>query len=221
MMKWRSADPTTRRWCATCLNWLAKWNGSPGKRVSRPDALAPIASRLYGKRNSFRPRCCPPMVSATSPWTSRSASYPSPTWGETLSTSSAYRTVSSELPRRRGREGLVGSHVCRARDGNAARDSQVRDGYRAGFFPIERASGAATHQGPLLFDLLRSFQPCRARTHLLQCRDAIATAGLRKRVPATRRGWITFGNVPGFHLRTARRAACPRRLRSVCDRRSS
>jgi hypothetical protein len=93
--------------------------------------------------------------------------------------------------------------------------------FSAGSFPVERASGAATHQGPLLFDLVRSFQPCHAGTHLLQYRDAIATAGLRKRVPGARRGWISFGNVSRFHLRTARRAACPRRLRSVCDRRSS
>jgi hypothetical protein len=151
-----------------CLNWLAKWNGSPGKRVSRRDALAPIASRPYGKRNSFRPRCCPPMVSATTPWTSRSASYRS-----------------------------------------------------AGSFPVEQVSGAATHQGPLLFDLVRSFQPCHAGTHLLQRRDATSPACLRKRVPAAWRGWVTLGNVTGFHLRTARRAACPRRLRSVRDRRSS
>ena len=101
------------------------------------------------------------------------------------------------LPRGRGRERLVGSHVCRARDGNPARDSQVRNGYRAGSFPVERASGAATRQGPLLLDLVRSFPPCHAGTHLLQRRDATTLAGLRKRVPAAWRGWVTFGNVPG------------------------
>jgi hypothetical protein len=104
---------------------------------------------------------------------------------------------------------------------NPARDSQVRNGYRAGSFPVERASGAATHQGPLLFDLVRSFQPRHAGTHLLQCRDATTPARLPKRVPPAWRGWVTLGNVTGFHLRTARRAACPRRLRSVRDRRSS
>jgi hypothetical protein len=79
--------------------------------------------------------------------------------GATLSTSSVYRTVSSESTSGTWSGKLVGSHVCRARDGNPARDSRVRNGYRAGSFPVERASGAATHQGPLLLHLVRSFQP--------------------------------------------------------------
>jgi hypothetical protein len=100
-----------------------------------------------------------PGVSATTPWTSRSASYPSPTGGRLCRLLPLTGRSHRHLPRGRGREGLVGSHVCRARDGSPARDSQIRDGYRAGSFPVERASGAATHRGRFCSTLYALFNP--------------------------------------------------------------
>jgi serine phosphatase RsbU (regulator of sigma subunit) len=212
MLKWRSADLTTGRWCATCLK------------------LAREMERQSGKESFTSGRTCPDCVE-----TIREAKLIQ----TSLLPTHAFRNESVDIAFRfiplsdvggdfvdffRLPDGLIGIYladvvgkglsaamVCRARDGNPARDSQVRNGYRAGSFPVERASGAATHQGPLLLDLVRSFQPCHAGTHLLQRLDATTPAGLRKRVPAAWRGWVTLGNVPGFHLRTARRAACPRR----------
>jgi hypothetical protein len=76
-------------------------------------------------------------------------------------------------------------------------------------------------RGRFCSTLYALFNLSRGGTHLLQRRNATTPAGLRKRVPATWRGWVTLGNVPGFHLRTARRATRPGRLRSVRDRWSS
>jgi hypothetical protein len=59
MLKRRSADLTTRR-APACLNWLAKWNGSQGKESFTSGTHLPRLHRDdTGKRNSFRPRCCP------------------------------------------------------------------------------------------------------------------------------------------------------------------
>src|SRR5271157_1253811 len=210
------ADLTTSRSSRACLNWRAWWSRERKFRLwthlRRPCkgsethpvlSAAPKAALLRVRRNRvpihilFR---CRWRLCRLLPLTER---------------------FDWNLPRGRGRKGVAGGHVRRPCDGNSARDSQERDRYRPSSFPVERAPVAATHQRPLLFDLVRSFQPRHATTHLLQCRDATAAACLRKRLPAARRGGITFGNVRGRHLRTARRAARPGRLRSVRNRRSS
>ena len=216
MSNQRFADLTTSRSSRACLNWRAWWSRERKFRLwthlRRPCkggethpvlAAAPKRALLRVRRDRvpihilFR---CRGRLCRLLPLAER---------------------FHRHLPRGRGREGVAGGHVRRPCDGNSARDSQMRDGHRANPCLVEHAPVAATPQWPLLFDLIRSFQPRHARTHLFQCRDATAPACLRKRLPEARRGWITFGNVRGRHLRTARRAARPGGLRSVRNRRSS
>ena len=94
-------------------------------------------------------------------------------------------------------KGSAGGHVRRAGDGNLARDSQDRNGHAHVLDLLNERLVQRPIKGPLLLDLVCSFQPRHARTHLLERRDATAAAGLRNRVAPTRRGGLPSGMFPG------------------------
>ena len=62
------------------------------------------------------------------------------------------------------------------------------------------------------------YNSSHSRTHLLQCRDAAATACFGKHISAARRRRIAVGIVSGRHVRKARCATQPGRLRFVRNR---